>query len=148
MCALDFTSACQAKSFFGSRVCFYLWHLILLNLFNGLTYFLTSLDDIVSIIRLPSIWGSCSVLPCPSKAWANLSKSSSPLSLKAIVLPRKCTTTFTLAPSLRNLVACFSLKLKSCSSVLGPKRISFTTVFCALVLIAFCFLFCSYLNLE
>ena len=64
----------------------------------------------VSIMRLPSIWGSCSTLPHPSSAWANLSKSSSPLSLKAIVLPLKCTATLTLAPSLRNLVACFNLK--------------------------------------
>ena len=40
--------------------------------------------------------------------------------------------------------ACFNLKLKSWSSVLGPKRISFKTTLAALALISFCFFFCSY----
>jgi putative effector of murein hydrolase LrgA (UPF0299 family) len=64
--------------------------------------------------------------------------------LYTIERPLKNTYALTFAPSSKNLMACFSLKLKSWSSVFGPNLISFTTVLVALALISFCFLFCSY----
>ena len=93
------------------------------------------------LIRFPSNLGISSGLPTSSSPLAKFNNSISPLSLNTMVLPTKCTYALTLAPSLRKLTACFNLKLKSCSSVLGPKRISLMTVLVAFALIYFCFFF-------
>jgi hypothetical protein len=82
-----------------------------------------------------------STTPYSSSACANLNKRISPLSLNIIVLPLKKTKALTFAPSCKNLMACFSLKSKSCSPVFGPNLSSFTTTLTALDLIAFCFFF-------
>tara|TARA_B100000886_G_scaffold128902_1_gene86955 strand:+ start:2044 stop:2220 length:177 start_codon:yes stop_codon:yes gene_type:complete len=55
--------------------------------------------------------------------------------------PLKNTNALTFEPSSKNFNACFVLKARSCSSVLGPKRISLITVFDAFAFIIFCFFF-------
>jgi len=70
-----------------------------------------------------------STIPCSSSACANLNNKISPLSLNIIVLPLKNTNALTFAPSCKNFLACFNLKSKSCSPVLGPNLSSFITTF-------------------
>ena len=105
------------------------------------------LGAIIKYILFPSNLGIDSTFPHSSNAVANFSNKISPLSLYTIERPAKCTYDFTFAPSFKKFSACFTLKLKSWSSVLGPKRIYFKMVFWACAFISFCFFFCSYLNL-
>ena len=83
--------------------------------------------------------GMFSACPRSSSSTANLSSCFSPWSLNIIERPRKKIEALTFEPSWRKPLACLSLNWKSCSSVLGPKRISFITTLAALDFISFAF---------
>src|SRR6185312_10609106 len=149
---LYFSGSCKLESLFSSGIGFYFWHFLKLKLLrvyllvNESHFLIYTLFDFLGdnniLIRFPSRVGNCSTFPTSSSACANLRSSTSPCSLNKMVLPRKNTNALTFAPCVRKLSAWFFLKLKSCSSVWGPNRISFTTTFAVLALISFCFFFC------
>ena len=87
------------------------------------------------VMRLPSRVGMLSGRPYSSSSTANRSSCFSPCSANWMERPRKKMEAFTLDPSCRNSCACLSLNWKSCSSVLGPKRISLMTIFALLALL-------------
>ena len=78
----------------------------------------------------------------------NLSITSLPISLCPNSLPLKRSSTFTLSPFLRNLIALFALVFKSFDSIPGLNLIYLTAIVFCFFLASFSFLACSYLYLP
>jgi hypothetical protein len=98
--------------------------------------------------RRPSINDSASGSAISASSLLTLFKTFTPNSLWTISRPRNSTYTFTLLPCFRNSIMCFTLNLKSCSSVLGRNLISFKLTVCCFFLAILAFFDCSYKNLP
>ena len=91
---------------------------------NGPGYF----GAMVQIMRRPCCCGGASNLPNSSNTSSTVSITLRPSSTWAISRPRKTTDNCTLSLCWRKVLACFTLKLMSCSPVFGRRRISLILV--------------------
>src|SRR5678815_731114 len=116
--------------------------------FRAEGYFVMWLGWRSMIMRLPSWRGSRSTLATSESPSRMRAMTLTPSSLNPISRPRKTMFTWSLSPCWRKPRACFILVSRSCTSILGRTRISFTTTLCCFFRASCSFLLIWYLYLP